>query len=241
LEIISLKSEIAIRVENLSYVYPDGTLALQEINLTVRKGESVALMGPNGAGKSTLTLHLNGILKGKGRVEIHGLEVNKQNIRKIRRLVGLVFQDPDDQLFSSTVKEDVAFGPLNMGISPDLVEFSVKRALEWVGMSGSEDRSPHHLSLGEKKRVSIATVLAMEPEILVLDEPGANLDPRGRREISELIKTLKGTKLVVTHDLDMAAQICDRAVILLSGRIIADGPIRDILSDSALLSRAGLI
>ncbi len=241
MEVIPLDREVAIRIENLSYTYPDGTKALDGINLLVRKGESVALMGPNGAGKSTLILHLNGILIGDGKVEIHGLEVNKKNIRKIRSIVGLVFQDPDDQLFSSMVKEDVAFGPLNMGIPPDLLEFSVKRALEWVGMSGSENRSPHHLSIGEKKRISIATVLAMEPEILALDEPGANLDPRGRREISELLKTFKTTKIVVTHELNMAAEICSRAVILSSGRIVADGPVADILSDKKLLLSAGLL
>lgn len=241
MEVVPLDKEIAIRIENLTYTYPDGTNALKGINLIVRKGESVALMGPNGAGKSTLILHLNGILKGNGKVEIHGLEVNKKNIRKIRSMVGLVFQDPDDQLFSSTVREDVAFGPLNMGIPPDLLEFSVRRALEWVGMSGSENRSPHHLSIGEKKRVSIATVLAMEPEILALDEPGANLDPRGRREISELIKNLKVTRIVVTHDLNMAAEICSRAVVLSSGRIVADGPIADILSDEKLLLNTGLL
>ena len=238
---IPLAQEIAVRVDDLSYRYPDGHQALIGIDLVVRRGESVAIMGPNGAGKSTLMLHLNGILQGDGRVEILGTEVNKKNLGRVRETVGLVFQDPDDQLFSPTVREDVAFGPLNQRLSPELVNQSVERALEWVGMEGSENRSPHHMSFGEKKRVSLATVLSMGPEILVLDEPVANLDPRGRRELIELIGSFDVTKLIVTHDLEMARDICGRAVIMDRGRIVADGRVGQILGDVALLSKSGLI
>jgi cobalt/nickel transport system ATP-binding protein len=241
LDVIPLAGEPAILVEDLSYSYPDGTGALKGVDLLVRRGESVAIMGPNGAGKSTLALHLNGILTGKGRVEIMGLEVNKKNMRRVRDLVGLVFQDPDDQLFSPTVREDVAFGPLNQRLEPEQVEHSVARALTWVGMEGSEERSPHHMSFGEKKRVSLATVLAMDPAILVLDEPVANLDPRGRRGFLELIKILDATKVVVTHDLQMAREICSRVVVMDGGRIVADGPPGTLLADGDLLERHGLV
>jgi cobalt/nickel transport system ATP-binding protein len=241
MDVISIGRETAISVEGLTYAYPDGTQALKGIDLRVRRGESVALMGPNGAGKSTLALHLNGILTGQGRVEIMGLEVNKKNLRKIRDMVGLVFQDPDDQLFSPTVLEDVAFGPLNQRLSRELVEQSVRRALAWVDMEGSENRSPHHMSFGEKKRISLATVLSMEPEILVLDEPVANLDPRGRRGFLELIKVLEGTKVSITHDLAMALEVCDRVVVMDKGEIVADGRPEVVLSDRPLLERHGLI
>lgn len=237
---IPLSGEVAVRVADLDYSYPDGTTALRAINLVVRRGESLALMGPNGAGKSTLSLHLNGILTGTGKVEIMGLEVNKKNLREVRGMVGLVFQDPDDQLFSPTVREDVAFGPLNQRLSPGLVEEAVRQALSWVGMEGSEDRSPHHMSFGEKKRISLATVLSMEPRILVLDEPASNLDPRGRRELLQLINSLEVTKLIVTHDLDMARSCCGRVAVMDRGRIVADGRTDMVLSDSELLARTGL-
>jgi energy-coupling factor transporter ATP-binding protein EcfA2 len=198
-------------------------------------------MGPNGAGKSTLALHLNGILTGQGRVEIMGLEVNKKNLKEVRNKVGLVFQDPDDQLFSPTVKEDVAFGPLNQRLSKEQVEHAVSRALAWVGLEGFEDRSPFHMSFGEKKRASLATVLSMDPDILVLDEPVSNMDPRGRREFIQLIGILEATKVVVTHDLDMARAVCDRVVLMDKGEVVADGRPEKLLSDNALLERHGLV
>ena len=236
-----LSDEFVLRISDLSYRYPDGTRALWGVNLTVRRDESVAIIGPNGAGKSTLALHLNGILTGDGRVEVMGLEVSKKNIREVRSRIGLVFQDPDDQLFSPTVREDVAFGPLNQRLEPELVERAVKRALEWVGMAGSEQRSPHHMSFGEKKRVALATVLSMDPAILVLDEPASNLDPRGRRDFIELIKSLRTTKLIITHDLEMAREVCGRVVVMDSGTVVADGSTSSVLSDGALLERHGLL
>jgi cobalt/nickel transport system ATP-binding protein len=241
LDVIPIAPDAAVRIQDLRYRYPDGTQALRGIDLIIRRGESVALMGPNGAGKSTLALHMNGILTGEGRVEIMGLEVNKKNMRKIRDMVGLVFQDPDDQLFSPTVLEDVAFGPLNQRLPPEQVEQAVRRALSWVDMEGSEDRSPHHMSFGEKKRISLATVLSMEPEILVLDEPVANLDPRGRRGFLEIIQVLEATKVVITHDLAMAREVCSRVVVLDKGEIAADGRPEVVFSDERLLERHGLI
>jgi cobalt/nickel transport system ATP-binding protein len=241
MDIVSITPEEAVRIEDLDYAYPDGHRALTSVSLQVNKGESVAIMGPNGAGKSTLALHLNGILTGRGRIEIMGLEVNKKNMREIRGKVGLVFQDPDDQLFSPTVRDDVAFGPLNQGLTPDEVDHAVSRALAWVGMEAFEDRSPHHMSFGEKKRVSVATVLSMDPEILVLDEPVSNMDPRGRREFIELIKTLEATKFVVTHDVAMAQEICGRIVLMDKGEIVADGRPESVFEDRVLLEKHGLI
>jgi len=240
-DVIPIAPQVAIRIVDLSYSYPDGRRALNSVNLVVHRDETVGIMGPNGAGKSTLALHLNGILSGQGLVEIMGLEVKKKNLREVRNMVGLVFQDPDDQLFSPTVKEDVAFGPLNQRLSPEQVDHAVSRALAWVGMEGFEDRSPFHLSFGEKKRVSLATVLSMHPEIMVLDEPVSNMDPRGRREFIELIDTLEATKLVITHDLAMTREVCDRVVVMDKGEIVTDGRPEDICSDRLLLERHGLI
>lgn len=241
MDVIPIAPQVAIRIVDLSYSYPDGRRALNSVNLIVHRDETVGIMGPNGAGKSTLALHLNGILSGQGLVEIMGLEVKKKNLREVRNMVGLVFQDPDDQLFSPTVKEDVAFGPLNQRLSPEQVDHAVSRALAWVGMEGFEDRSPFHLSFGEKKRVSLATVLSMHPEIMVLDEPVSNMDPRGRREFIELIDTLEATKLVITHDLAMTREVCDRVVVMDKGEIVTDGRPEDICSDRLLLERHGLI
>jgi cobalt transport protein ATP-binding subunit len=240
-DVIPIAPQVAIRIEDLSYAYPDGHRALNSIDLAVHRGETVGIMGPNGAGKSTLALHLNGILTGQGRVEIMGLEVNKKNLKEVRNKVGLVFQDPDDQLFSPTVKEDVAFGPLNQRLSKEQVEHAVSRALAWVGLEGFEDRSPFHMSFGEKKRASLATVLSMDPDILVLDEPVSNMDPRGRREFIQLIGILEATKVVVTHDLDMARAVCDRVVLMDKGEVVADGRPEKLLSDNALLERHGLV
>jgi len=230
----------AIEIRGLTYEYPEGTRALDGVDLIVEEGESVGVVGPNGAGKSTLLLHLNGILGGRGEVRICGLPVIKENLKEIRRRVGLVFQDPDDQLFSPTVFDDVAFGPLNMGLSREEAAREVRRALAMVGLKGLERRPAHHLSYGQQKRVAIATVLSMRPDILALDEPSSNLDPRARRELAELLQGLRVTKVVVTHDLPFVFEICERVVILDEGRVAADGGAFDILSDEELLSRHGL-
>jgi cobalt/nickel transport system ATP-binding protein len=200
--------EHVIVIENLSFSYPDGHQALSNINLAVPRGQSLALIGPNGAGKSTLLLHLNGILRSDGMVRVMGRAVGEGNLRWVRGKVGLVFQDPDDQLFSTTVFDDVAFGPLNLGYSEGEVRQRTGRALDWVGMAGQEQRSPHHLSIGEKKRIAIATVLSMSPEILVLDEPTSNLDPAAKWGLIELLANLPMTKLIATHDLDMVEALC---------------------------------
>jgi cobalt/nickel transport system ATP-binding protein len=227
-------------LEQVSFKYPDGREALREVSLRVRRGEKVALVGPNGAGKSTLSLQLNGILQGEGRIEVGGLAVTKSNLPEIRARVGLVFQNPDDQLFSPTVFDDVAFGPLHMGLPDGEVRARVARALEQVGMSSYVDRLPHHLSVGEKKRVAIATVLSMSPEILVLDEPSAGLDPRARRALMRLLQSLPLTMLISTHDMPMVRELLPRTVIMDEGRVVADGPTELLLNDAALLEAHGL-
>ena len=230
----------AIEIINLSYSYPDGHKALEDINIAVGPGETVALIGPNGAGKSTLLLHLNGIIRTDGAVRILGVTLDDKNLKWVRSKVGLVFQNPDDQLFSPTVFDDVAFGPLNMGYAAEEVRERTSQSLELVGMKGYEERSPHHLSIGEKKRISIATILSMSPEILVIDEPTANLDPRAKWEFTELVKGLSMTKIVASHDLEMVAMLCERTIILNNGRIAADDATRSIMSNTALLERHGL-
>jgi cobalt/nickel transport system ATP-binding protein len=230
----------AIEIESLSYKYPDGHQALCDINLVVGTGETVAIIGPNGAGKSTLLLHLNGIIRTDGRVRILGVSMDDKNLKWVRSKVGMVFQNPDDQLFSPTVFDDVAFGPLNMEYTLEEVRGRVSNSLELVGMQGYEERSPHHLSVGEKKLVSIATILSMSPEILVIDEPTANLDPRAKWEFTELVKGLTMTKIVASHDLEMVAVLCDRTIILNNGKIAADDATPSIMSNTALLERHGL-
>jgi cobalt/nickel transport system ATP-binding protein len=230
----------ALVVEHLRFTYPDGHVALRDVSLIVNPGEKVALVGPNGAGKSTLTLHLNGILQGEGVVRVGGLDVNRANLPLIRARVGLVFQNPDDQLFSPTVFEDVAFGPLHMGLPEAEVRRRVAAALAEVGMSDYGPRLSHHLSMGEKKRIAIATVLAMAPDILVLDEPSAGLDPRGRRQLIELLRTLPLTMLVSTHDMAMVRELFPRMVIMDEGCVVADGPTERLFADTALLERHGL-
>jgi cobalt/nickel transport system ATP-binding protein len=224
----------AIEARDLRYRYPNGVTGLDGVDLSVRHGERVAVLGPNGAGKTTLMLHLNGLLRGSGDLHVAGLEVGRDDERELRARVGLVFQDPDDQLFMPTVREDVAFGPLNLSL-PD-VAARVEAALATVRMADAADRAPHQLSLGQRRRVAIATVLAMDPRLLVLDEPSASLDPRSRRELLEMLGRLDQTMLVVTHDLLFAAELCERAVILSAGRIVADGPCLDILRDEELLA-----
>jgi cobalt transport protein ATP-binding subunit len=225
-------------VHDLAYAYPDGHQALFGVNLHIASGERVALLGPNGAGKTTLVLHLNGILTGgEGTVEVGGLSVEKQNLQEIRRRVGIVFQDPDDQLFMPTVAEDVAFGPANFGLRGAELRARVQEALHAVGMAEHGDRSPLHLSGGQRRRVALATVLACDPEILVLDEPSSNLDPVARRELAEVLLRLDRTMLMVTHDLPYALQLCPRSVVLDGGTVVADGPTRDLLADDDLLAR----
>jgi cobalt/nickel transport system ATP-binding protein len=227
----------ALEVRELAFAYPDGTQALFGVDITVDRGERVALLGPNGAGKTTLVLHLNAIHPAQhGEVRVGGLPATKDNLREIRRRVGIVFQDPDDQLFMPTVREDVAFGPANMGLAGDELDERVLRALEAVGMAAFADRPPHHLSFGQRRRVSVATVLAMEPEILVLDEPSSNLDPAGRRELADILRSLEITMLMVTHDLPYALELCPRALVINGGRIVADGKTADILADEVLMA-----
>ena len=224
-------------VQGVAYAYPDGHQALYGVNLHVHRGERVALLGPNGAGKTTLVLHLNGILAaGAGTVNVSGLPVNKQNLQEVRRRVGVVFQDPDDQLFMPKVRDDVAFGPANLGLKGQALEKRVRDALEQVGMADYIDRPPHHLSFGQRRRVAVATVLAMEPEILVLDEPSSNLDPASRRELADILRGLDVTVLMVTHDLPYALELCPRSVVLSDGVIVADAATYDILTDDALMS-----
>ncbi len=229
-----------LQIENLTYSYPDGFQALRGVSLQIDAGEKVALVGPNGAGKSTLILHLNGIFTGEGRVEVAGLPVIKPNLPQVRAKVGLVFQNPDDQLFSPTVFEDVAFGPLHMGLPEIEVHERVTQALTQVGMSEFSQRMPYHLSMGQKKRVAIATVLAMEPDILVLDEPSAGLDPRARRSLINLLRDLPLTMLVSTHDLRMVQELFPRMVIMDEGEIVADGETAVLLRDELLLAKHGL-
>ncbi|MEU8523268.1 ABC transporter ATP-binding protein [Streptomyces sp. NBC_01216] len=228
----------SLEVRGLAYAYPDGHQALFGVDLTVGRGERVALLGPNGAGKTTLVLHLNGILTGgAGTVAVAGLPVEKRNLAEIRRRVGIVFQDPDDQLFMPTVREDVAFGPAAAGVRGAALESAVRTALERVGMAEYADRPPHHLSFGQRRRVAVATVLAMEPEILVLDEPSSNLDPASRRELADVLRSLDVTVLMVTHDLPYALELCPRSVILSDGVIAGDGRTPDVLGDAALMAR----
>jgi cobalt/nickel transport system ATP-binding protein len=225
-----------VEARGLRFAYPDGRLALDGVNLHVHPGERVALLGPNGSGKTTLVLHLNGILlPQEGSVHIAGIPVVRENFPEVRRRVGIVFQDPDDQVFMPTVYEDVAFGPANLGLRGAELRSRVETALAAVGMEERSGRVPHHLSYGERRLVAVATVLAMEPEILVLDEPSANLDPAGRRELAEVLDRLGLTMLMVTHDLPYALLLCDRAVVINRGRIAADGPIEEILSDIGLM------
>ncbi|WP_300683158.1 ABC transporter ATP-binding protein [Nocardioides sp.] len=224
-------------VQGLAYAYPDGHQALYGVNLHVHAGERVALLGPNGAGKTTLVLHLNGILAaGAGSVAVSGLAVEKRNLAEIRRRVGIVFQDPDDQLFMPRVREDVAFGPANLGMKGAELDRRVMEALDKVGMADFADRPPHHLSFGQRRRVAVATVLAMEPEILVLDEPSSNLDPASRRELADILRSLDVTVLMVTHDLPYALELCERSVVLSDGVIVADGSTYDVLTDDATMA-----
>jgi cobalt/nickel transport system ATP-binding protein len=226
----------ALEISELTFSYPDGRQVLNSVNLQINRGERVALLGPNGAGKTTLVMHLNGILlSDQGIVKVAGIKVDKENLFEVRKRVGLVFQDPDDQLFMTTVRDDVAFGPSNIGIQGEELNKVVDYALDQVKMKEFADRPPHHLSFGQRRRVAVATVLAMKPDILVLDEPSSNLDPASRRELAEILLNLDVTIFMVTHDLPYALEICPRAAILNNGKIVADGNTRDLLGDEELM------
>jgi cobalt transport protein ATP-binding subunit len=231
----------SIIVENLSFTYPDGRVALREVSLVIKPGEKVALVGPNGAGKSTLILQLNGLLSpSRGKVRVCDLEVKKENLSRVRAMVGLVFQSPEDQLFSPRVYDDVAFGPIYQGLPPEAVDKRVSEALAAVHMESHAPRVSHHLSMGEKKRIAIATVLSMQPEVLVLDEPTAGLDPRARRSLINLLRELPLTMLVSTHDMLLVRDLFPRMVILDEGIVVADGPTEICMADAALLEAHGL-
>ncbi|NLF51108.1 MAG: ABC transporter ATP-binding protein [Leptolinea sp.] len=230
-----------IQISQLNYSYPDGTIALQDINLEIDSGEKVALVGANGAGKSTLLLHINGVINASKGIFINGLNSSRENLGKIRAMVGVVFQNPDDQLFSITVHDDVAFGPRYQGLSNKEINTRVEAALNAVQMQGFRDRHPYHLSGGEKKRIAIATVLSMEPAILVFDEPTAGLDPRARRELIELLRTLPQTLLIATHDLGLVQQLTPRTIIMNNGCIVADGSSAELLNNKDILFENGLI
>ena len=219
-----------IEVGNLRFQYEDGTSALKGIDFQLFPGESVALFGPNGSGKTTFVLHLNGLLTGDGTIQVCGLPVDRKNIPEIRRKLGIVFQDSETQLFMPTVLEDVAFGLLNRGLDRNRALCRAQAALEMVGMGPLGSRAPYHLSAGEKKRAAIAGILAMEPEILVLDEPTANLDPPGQRSLAQLVARLPQAKILVTHDIAFALALCHRAVFFQEGVITAEGPVEDIVS-----------
>jgi cobalt/nickel transport system ATP-binding protein len=234
-------SHHVVEARNLGYVYGDGTPALAGVSFRIAHGEAVAVVGANGAGKSTLLLQLGGcLLPSSGEVRIGEVPLTAKTAPLVRRAVGLVFQDPDDQLFMPTVGEDVAFGPLNAGLPPEEVERRVSSALERVGMCKIRNRPPYKLSAGEKRAVAIATVLAMEPDVLVLDEPSSHLDPRGRRRLIEWLHSFAHTRIIVTHDLELALEVCSRVLVLDAGAVVADGPIRDILNDEPLMLAHGL-
>ena len=230
----------AVHATELSYRYPNGQMALRGVDLQIDHGERVAILGPNGAGKTTLMLHLNGLMRGEGKLEVAGIRVEDGTLAALRASVGLVFQDPDDQLFMPTVAEDVSFGPLNQGLPPQEIERRVGEALASVRMTDAAARAPYQLSMGERRRVAVATVLAMRPSLLVLDEPSANLDPRARRELLEILERIDRTMLLTTHDLPMAAELCERAVILADGRIVADAGCHELLADAELLAKHDL-
>ena len=227
-----------LKINNLSYSYPDGHKALSSVSFSIDQGESIAILGPNGAGKTTLILHLNGILgKLSGEIEVSGLKYIPDNIDKIRKTVGVVFQDPDDQLFMPTVIEDVMFGPKNFGFTQKEAEENSLEALKMVGMEKFEDRAPHHLSFGQKRKVAIATVLASKPKLLVLDEPASNLDPTSRKDLINILKKLNISLILVTHDLPMALEICERSLVLNEGEVKKDDLTINILKDERFMKK----
>ena len=234
-------SQPIVEVRNVIFAYPDGTEALKGVSLSVGQGEAVALVGANGAGKSTLLLHLNGYLTPtRGEVIIGGAALTRETAAAVRRTVGMVFQDPDDQLFMPTVAEDVAFGPLNAGLAPDEIERRVTTSLERVGMGHLRSRPPYKLSAGEKRAVAIATVLAMSPEVLVMDEPSSNLDPRGRRRLIDQLRSFEHARIIATHDLELVVEVCSRVIVMDGGHIVAEGPVKTLLDDETLMLSHGL-
>ena len=230
----------AIEIDNFTYKYPDGTAALSDITLSVEAGDRLVLIGPNGAGKSTLLLAMAGFVKGTGKVLVDGLQINKANLKKIRTRLGCCLENPDDQLFMPTLFDDVAFGPLNMGLEPEQVKARVEDALQTVGLAGLGDKAPHHLSAGQKRAAAIATILSMAPKIITLDEPDGSLDPRNRDNLIKLLKALPQTLIIATCNMNFAAALADRAVLLDKGRIIAAGEAKEIMSDSKLMTEHGL-
>jgi len=230
----------AIEIINFAYKYQDGTAALSDITLSIEHGQKVALIGPNGAGKSTLLLVMAGFIKGTGKVLVDGWEINRKNLKKIRTCLGSCLENPDDQLFMPTLFDDVAFGPLNMGLEPDQVKARVTDALETVGLARMADKAPHHLSAGQKRAAAIATILAMQPKIITLDEPDGSLDPRNRNHLMKLLGSLPQTLIIATCNMNFAAALADRAVLLDKGRIIADGDAKEIMSNSELMTNHGL-
>jgi cobalt/nickel transport system ATP-binding protein len=230
-----------VEFKDVAFSYPDGTEALKSVSFRITHGESVGLVGANGAGKSTLLLQMNGyMLPSAGVIRIGDLDVTRNTRQEIRKKVGVVFQNPDDQLFMPTVFDDVAFGPLNLGMSAERVAERVESALETVGCSDLKDKPPHHLSGGQKRAVAIATVLAMEPDILVMDEPSSGLDPKSRRQLMALLHGFHHTKIIASHDLDFILEVCERCFVIRDGRIVADGPVPDVLTNQSLLEENNL-
>jgi len=230
-----------VEFKDVHYQYPDGTVALNGLSFRITHGESVGIVGANGSGKSTLLLHTNGyLLPQTGAITIGDFQLDKKTRQEIRKKVGIIFQNPDDQLFMPTVFEDVAFGPLNLGLSPERVNETVQEALETVGCSALRDKPPHHLSGGQKSAVAIASVIAMQPDILVMDEPASHLDPKSRRALINLLKHFHHTKIIASHDLDLILDVCRRCIIVKEGRVVADGLTEEILSDRQLLEENNL-
>ncbi|HIJ71731.1 MAG TPA: ABC transporter ATP-binding protein [Planctomycetes bacterium] len=230
----------AVEIESFSYDYPDGTKALADINLVIAGGEKVAIIGPNGAGKSTLLLAMSAFLKGAGTIRIDGIEATTKNAKKVRSILGLVMQNPDEQLFMPTLFDDVAFGPMNMGLGEGEVRSRTAEALKTVGLEGMAKKPPHHLSGGQKRSAAIATILSMAPTIITMDEPEASLDPRTRNKLTDLLKSLSQTLIIATCNMDFAASLCERAVLMDEGRIIADGDAGKIMGDAVLMRTHGL-
>lgn len=233
-------TERVIEVQNLSFSYPNKRQVLREITFFVGKGETLGIIGPNGAGKSTLLFHLNGLYKGIGCVKVLGMEPAKENLKALRAKVGLVFQDPRDQLFMPTVRDDIAFGPFNLKWPREEIEEEIGAVLKYMNLEGYEELSAFQLSMGEMKRVALATVLVMRPEILILDEPSASLDPGQRRSLIGVLKDLDRTMIIATHDLELVLELCDRVLLLYDGAVRADGLCRDILTDRILLEKSSL-